>query len=139
MDAKFTLRAGRAFASDLAHIALCRLLGCDKYTLRAGRCWRELATKNEKSYSPVLSIAQAIVGESVVFSFLLYSDRSHRKPPGLNMHLVLLHMVKALCNDGDHVVIGKTVIHGFAFPAIFYKLTGPKYLQLMRNGRLGHS
>ena len=61
------------------------------------------------------------------------------RAPGLNMHLVLLHMVKALCNDGDHVVIGKTVIHGFAFSAIFYKLTGPKYLQLMRNGRLGHS
>ncbi len=31
--------------------------------------------KNEKSYSPVLSIAQAIVRESVVFSFLLRSDR----------------------------------------------------------------
>ena len=31
MDAKFTLRAGRAFASDLAHIALCRLPGCDSY------------------------------------------------------------------------------------------------------------
>ncbi len=32
--------------------------------------------KNEKSYSPVLSIAHAIVRESVVFSFLLCSDRS---------------------------------------------------------------